>query len=61
MSTKEAVLSRIGSLPDSATLTDIREELEIVAAIEEGEKDIDEGRSYTPAEMRQSLQSWITR
>lgn len=61
MSTKEAVLTRIGKMPDTATLAEIREELEILAALDEAEQDIDAGHGQSPDEVRQQIRSWITK
>ena len=44
MTAKELVKSAIEILPDNATLTDIREELELIEGIEKGLADADAGR-----------------
>ncbi len=55
MSIKEQVMERVKDLPDTATIADIQEELEILASLEEGLTDIREGRTHTVEEAQQML------
>ena len=57
---KEQVLAKLESLPENASLSDIREELEILEGIEEGQRDIAEGRFSEASEVKAKLRSWIT-
>jgi len=45
-------------LPDTASLHDIREELEILESIKEGQKAAREGRTKTQEEVEQLFASW---
>jgi len=58
MSDKELVLDRIQHLPESASLSEIVEELQVFAAIQEGKKAADEGRTKTHEEVKQLFAEW---
>jgi predicted transcriptional regulator len=58
---KEQVLAKLEKLPDSVTLTQMREELEIIEAIEKGQKAAREGRVKTQAEVESLFESWLTK
>ena len=55
---KQLALSSLGSLPDTASLQDIREELEILESIKEGQQAAREGRTKTQEEVEQLFSSW---
>jgi len=55
---KQLALSTLGALPDTASLHDIREELEILESIKEGQQAAREGRSKTQEEVEQLFGSW---
>ena len=60
MTDKQAVLDAVQRLPDNVTLAEIADELEIMAAVHRGRKDIAEGRFKTQDEVRSMFRSWAT-
>jgi predicted transcriptional regulator len=58
MTDKQAVIGALGRLPENASLEDITEELQIMAAIRRGRADIAAGRAKTHQEAEQLLESW---
>jgi len=58
---KEQVMAKLEELPETATLEEIREEFEILAAIEEGQRDASAGRVFAASELRAELRSWTER
>jgi predicted transcriptional regulator len=56
---KEQVMATLEKLPDTASLTEIREEIDILAAIEEGQRAIEEGRYSEASEVKARLRSWV--
>ena len=61
MTAKELVMNAIEALPDNATLTDIREELEVIEGIEKGLADADAGRVVSHEEAVRRIESWTSR
>ncbi len=59
MLTKEIIKTTIDSLPDNFTIEDIIEELIILDKIEQGLKDVEEGRVYTTEEAKNRLDKWL--
>ena len=59
MLTKEKIKTTIDSLPDNFTIEDIIEELIILDKIEQGLKDVKEGRVYTTKEVKNRLDKWL--
>jgi len=59
MLTKEKVRKTIDRLPESFTVDQIVEELVILNKIEEGLKDIGEGKVYTTNQVKQELKTWL--
>ena len=59
MLTKEKIKTTIDSLPDNFTIEDIIEELIILDKIEQGLKDVEEGRVYTTEEAKKRLDKWL--
>lgn len=55
---KQLALSTLGALPDTASLHDIREELEILESIQSGQQAAREGRTKTQEEVEQLFGSW---
>ena len=55
---KQLALSTLEALPDTASLHDIREELEILASIKQGQQAAREGRTKTQEEVEQLFGSW---
>jgi predicted transcriptional regulator len=58
---KELVIRKVRELPDDASLRDIVEEIAILAAIREGEDDIDAGRFVTHEELKRQVAQWLSK
>ncbi|MEQ9825106.1 MAG: hypothetical protein ABQ298_12045 [Puniceicoccaceae bacterium] len=61
MSDKEMVLEAVGRLPETATLDQIRDELELIAGIQRGLEDSKAGRVKTTEEVKKLVESWCTK
>ncbi len=61
MSDKETVLEAVCRLPDDASLQSIAEEIELLAAIHEGEEAADKGQVTSHEEVKQQFRSWISK
>jgi predicted transcriptional regulator len=59
MLTKDKVRKTIDRLPDNFTVDQIVEELVILDKIEEGLKDIEEGRVFSTAQVKEELKTWL--
>jgi predicted transcriptional regulator len=55
---KDEILRLIERMPESATETDVMEELYFRLQIEKGMKDVTEGRVMTHAELRNRVAQW---
>ena len=55
------VLEAVHRLPDEASFGDIADEVAFLAALREGEKDIEQGRIISNEEMKRRLDSWLTK
>lgn len=60
MTDKQAVIDALQRLPENASLGEITEELQIMAAIRRGRADVVAGRTKTHEEAEQLLESWAT-
>ena len=60
MSDKQAALEAIRRLPDAASFREIREEIEFLAAIREGEAQADQGKVITLEQVEKNLQTWLS-
>jgi predicted transcriptional regulator len=58
MSSKEIAVALIDKLPEEATLTDIAQEIELVAGIRRGTEELDRGEGLTAAEVRKQISKW---
>jgi predicted transcriptional regulator len=58
---KQKVLETVSSLPQQASLQQITEEVEILAAITRGEQAADAGRTTPHEEVKKLLSSWIAK
>lgn len=56
--TKEMLIEFIRDLPDNITIADAIEELQILAAIHEGQQAAKEGRVTPHEEVRRRFESW---
>lgn len=61
MSDKQSVLEAIRRLPDEVTLREIRDEIDFLAAIREGEQQADQGRLIQLDQVEKNLQSWLSK
>jgi predicted transcriptional regulator len=59
MLTKDKVKKTIERLPDNFTVDQLVEELVVLNKIEEGLKDIEEGRVFTTDQVKQELKVWL--
>jgi predicted transcriptional regulator len=59
MLTKDKVKKTVDSLPESFTVDQIVEELVILNRIEEGLKDIEEGRVFTTDQVKKELKTCL--
>ena len=57
---KQAVLDALESLPETASLEEITEELRIMASGRRGRADIAAGRTKSQEEAERLLESWAT-
>lgn len=61
MGTREIAIDLIQRLPEDATLKEIAEEIEFIAGVQEGFKQIERGEGIPAEEVRQMVPSWISR
>ena len=61
MTDKQRVLETISGLPEQASLQQIAEEVEILAAIRRGEEAADAGRTKPHEEVKKLLSSWTAK
>jgi predicted transcriptional regulator len=60
MSAKDTILQAIHRLPDDADYHAIAEEVAFLAALEQGDKDIQTGRVVSNEDVRKKLESWTS-
>jgi len=60
MTQKEMVLDAIRELPDDASVRDIADRLEFLAAIQIGLDQLDRGEGIPHEEVKKQLASWLT-
>lgn len=58
MSVKEQVLQAINRLPDDIDYRDAAEEIALLAAVREAERDIEQGRLVTNEQMKVRIGEW---
>ncbi len=59
MLTKEKIKTTLDALPDNFTLEDIIEELIVLDKIEQGIRDVKEGKVHTTEEAKKRLDKWL--
>ena len=59
MSHKELVLEAIQELPDDASIDQIADRIEFIAAIQKGIDDIDRGDTIPHEEIKRQLAAWL--
>ena len=60
MTPKQKTLQALGTLPEDASYEQLQKEVEILAALEEAEADIREGRVVPHEEAKRRLAQWIS-
>ncbi len=60
MTQKELVLDAINELPDDASLDEIADRVEFLAAIQKGFDQLDRGEGISHEELKRQLASWLT-
>jgi predicted transcriptional regulator len=60
MSQKELVLDAFQELPDDASIDQIADRVEFMAAIQKGIDDIDRGDTIPHEEIKKQLATWLT-
>jgi predicted transcriptional regulator len=60
MSAKQLVIKTVRALPEDSTISQIAEEIAILAAIEQGEKDIAAGRVISHEAVVKRARTWKT-
>ncbi|HEX3152770.1 MAG TPA: hypothetical protein VHR66_32155 [Gemmataceae bacterium] len=58
MSDKQMVLEAVARLPDNVSLDEVREEMDILAALRRARQASAEGRVYTQEEAKQRAAQW---
>ena len=61
MSVKERVLQAIQRLPDDIDFRDVTDEIALLAAVQEAEQDIQQGRLISNEQMRSRIAQWSER
>lgn len=61
MTQKEFVLDAIGELPGDASLDEIAERVDFLAAVQKGFDQLDRGEGISHEELKRQLASWLTR
>jgi hypothetical protein len=61
MSVKEQVLEAIQRLPDDIDFRDVADEIALLAALQEAERDIEQGRLISNEEMKSRIGQWTAR
>lgn len=61
MSDKELVMDMIKRLPEDADLKRIRQEIEFLAAVRQGEQEADRGDVIPHDRVKEEFRSWITK
>ncbi len=59
MTVKQKACDIISRMPEEATLEDIQYHLYVLQCIEQGEKDIEDGRTLTHVEVERRLAKWL--
>ncbi len=61
MSVKEQVLQAIQRLPNDIEFRDVTEEVALLAAVQQAERDIDDSRLVSNEEMKSRIAQWSAR
>ena len=61
MTPKQKTIQALGTLPDDSSYEDLQEEVKILAALEEAEGDVRNGRVVSHEEAKRRLAEWTSR
>ena len=61
MSVKQQVLEAIQRLPEDINFRDVTDEIALLAAVQEAEQDIEQGRLISNEEMKSRIGQWNAR
>jgi predicted transcriptional regulator len=61
MGNKEAVIELVNRLPENVSLREIAQEIEFVAAIQEGLEQIDQGQGVPLEDVEKMIDLWTTK
>lgn len=61
MSDKQVAIKTISNLPENASMEEIAEELQIMAAIRKGKADVKAGRVKSHAQVEKLFETWISK
>ncbi len=59
MTEKEILISILNRLPDEVSFSKIKDEFEVLSALQEAGADIDAGRTKTHEEVKSLFKSWV--
>ena len=60
MTPKQKALQVLGTLPEDASYEDLQEEVRILAALDEAERDVRDGRVVSHEEAKRRLAQWTS-
>lgn len=61
MKDKQVAIETINHLPENASMEEIAEELQIMAALRKGKADVKSGRTKSHAEVENLFEAWISK
>ena len=61
MKDKQVAIETINHLPEDASMEEIAEELQIMAALRKGKRDVKAGRTKSHAEVENLFEAWISK
>jgi len=61
MKDKQVAIETINNLPENASMEEIAEELQIMAAIRKGKEDVRSGRVKSHAQVEKMFEEWISK
>ncbi|MGA3266459.1 MAG: hypothetical protein ABSE16_06525 [Verrucomicrobiota bacterium] len=61
MNDKTVAMETIANLPENASMEEIAEELQIMAAIRKAKEDVKAGRTKSHAEVEKIFETWISK
>ena len=59
MLTKEKIHHTIDTMPDNLTIDQVIDELILLDKIEQGLKDVEDGKTYSTEEVKEKLKKWL--